>query len=53
MLEVDKANQRIEAKQIEESKSMDIVTATEVQLVLPIIDEVRHSLDRLCIRRIL
>ena len=39
VLEVDKANQRIEAKQIEEREFTDIGTDTEVELVLPIIDE--------------
>jgi hypothetical protein len=49
VLEVDKANQRIEAKKIEQREFTDIGTDTEVELVLPIIDEVRCSLDRLCI----
>jgi hypothetical protein len=49
VLEVDKANQNIQARQIEKREFTDIGTDTEIELVLPIIDEVRDSLDRLCI----
>lgn len=50
ILEVDKANQNISAKQIEKREFTDIGTDTEIELVLPVIDdEVRDSLDRLCL----
>jgi hypothetical protein len=50
VLEVDKANQTINAKQIEKREFTDIGTDTEIELILPIIDdEIRVSLDRLCI----
>ncbi|HEY7080151.1 MAG TPA: hypothetical protein VH500_10645 [Nitrososphaeraceae archaeon] len=49
ILEVDKVNQRIEARQIKKRRLRAIGKDTEVELVLPVIDEVRYSLDRLCI----
>ena len=49
LLEVDKANQTIEARQTEEREFTEIGTDTEVELALPIINEVRCSLDRLSI----
>lgn len=49
ILEVDKANQRIHARQIKKRVFRAIGTDTEVELVLPVINEVRDSLDRLCI----
>ena len=50
VLDVDKVNQRLEAKQFEEEKEFkEIGTDTEIELVLPIIEEVRHSLDRLSV----
>lgn len=50
ILEVDKANQTINAKQIEKREFTEIGTDTEIELILPIIDdEIRASLDRLCI----
>ena len=49
-MEVDKANQNITAKHIEKREFTDIGTDTEIELVLPVIDdEVTGSLDRLCI----
>lgn len=49
VLDVDKVNQRLEAKQVEEKKEENIGTDTEIEVVLPIIDEVRNSLNRLSI----
>ena len=50
VLDVDKVNQRLEAKQIEEEREIKTIgTDTEIELVLPVIEEVRHSLDRLSI----
>jgi hypothetical protein len=50
ILEIDKANQNIRAKQIEKREFADIGTDTEIELVLPVIDdEVRDSLDRACL----
>lgn len=48
VLEVDKANQKISAKQIEKREFIDIGTDTEIELALPVIDDdTRDSLDRL------
>jgi hypothetical protein len=50
VLEVDKANQNITAKQIKKRELVDIGTDTEIEVALPIIDdEIRDNLDRLCI----
>jgi hypothetical protein len=50
VLEVDKINQRLEAKQVGEERKFNVIGPdTEIELVLPIVDEVKYSLDRLSI----
>jgi hypothetical protein len=49
VLEVDKANQNIRARQIERKGFTDIGTDTEIEVVLPVVDEVSDKLDRLYI----
>ena len=46
VLEVDTGNQLIEAKLIEKKEFTGIGTDTEIELSLPVIDEVRGTLNR-------